>query len=268
MTETEKRSKLPAFLTDAGEKGSITGSTLKIIAIITMLADHIGAVVLEGYLRSVNFDFSVGVRVLSEQQLTPFIGIIYVADMILRLIGRLSFPIFCFLLSEGYMHTHSRLRYALRLLAFSFLSEVPFDLALGYENGVVGIIYQNVFFTLFIGLLTIWGIEHFQRIIPLPVFIFFAGILGAEFLRTDYGGFGVLTILVIHFLRKKSNALAMLAGCLVQTLCNIVEFTCLFDFLLVRKYNGQRGLKLKYVFYLFYPVHLFILYLIKCAVIS
>jgi hypothetical protein len=88
-----------------------------------------------------------------------------------------------------------------------------------------------------------------------------AGMYLADILMTDYSGFGVLTIAVIYGLRK-SHFKAMLGGCVTLTLMSIGEFTCFIDLLLISHYNGKRGLNLKYIFYAFYPVHLFLLYLV------
>jgi hypothetical protein len=91
--------------------------------------------------------------------------------------------------------------------------------------------------------------------------ILVAGFLLAQVLSTDYAGFGVLTIAVMYGLRK-SHFKTMLGGCITLTIMSIGECTAFFDLLLIRRYNGKRGINLKYVFYLFYPVHLFLLYLI------
>ena len=108
-------------------KKGLTGSTLKIIAMIAMLIDHIGAAVLVRVIRSTG-DMSL-----------------YEGYTILRKIGRIAFPIFCFLLVEGFIHSSDKKKYALRLGIFALLSEVPFDLA--FQSKVVGFEYQNVFFT-------------------------------------------------------------------------------------------------------------------------
>ena len=123
----------------------ISGSTLKIIAIVTMLIDHTGATVLRAILNQPNimdnlFNRDVWVSIYSAS----------------RSIGRLAFPIFCFLLVEGFVHTRNVYKYAGRMFLFALISEIPFDIALK------GNLYipqkQNVYFTLLIGLLVLIGI--------------------------------------------------------------------------------------------------------------
>ena len=111
--------------------GGISADLLKLTAIITMLIDHIGAGILE--------------RLLIDGYVTDYALYlkIYQLDSVLRIIGRISFPIFCFLLAEGFLHTRSRRGYAFRLLVFALLSEIPFDLL--FSGGFNGN-SQNVFY--------------------------------------------------------------------------------------------------------------------------
>lgn len=243
-------------------KNGMTGSTLKLIAIITMLIDHIAAVVIDGYLRSVGFGNHLN-GMLSVNASAPVLHRnMYYIDLVMRLIGRIAFPIFCFLLVEGFFYTKNRFKYALRLFIFAIISEIPFDMALGLSNNFLPeFSYQNVYFTLLFGLLTIWGLDKFKKwYLQVPILLL--GILIAYFCHTDYDALGVATIAMIYWYHKKSNVKSMLAGCIVLTLGNLVEATSFVDVYLVHKYNGKRGLNLKYIFYLFYPVHLFILYFI------
>lgn len=248
-----------------GKKG-ITGSTLKLIAIVTMLIDHIAAVVLDGYLLNAGFyDNGIDFPAIIAAGFTK-LTIIFWIDIVMRLIGRLAFPLFCFLLVEGFFYTKSRAKYALRLFLFALISEIPFDMALGFSTDFRPEFHnQNVYFTLLIGLLTIWGLELFKqwyfRLLAVMV-----AILLAILIQPDYGIVGVAAIAVIYQFRKKSNTAAMTAGCTILTVSQIMEVTSFFDVYLVHRYNGRRGLKLKYVFYLFYPVHLLILYWIKILV--
>ena len=138
----------------AGEHG-ISGYWLKMIAVITMLIDHSAATILERIL--VQMPSWAPATVDNWEQW-------YRLDLLLRGIGRMAFPIYCFLLVEGFHYTHSRRKYAARLFVFALISEVPFDMAL--NQSVLEFSYNNVFFTLFLGLLVImaadWVMERFS----------------------------------------------------------------------------------------------------------
>ena len=121
-------------------KVGLTGNTLKLIAIFTMLIDHIGAAVIEAGILSSN-----DMAILETERGMQW----YLADIVLRLIGRLAFPIFCFLLVEGFTHTGNEAKYARNLLLFALISEIPFDLAFFGRLFFPGA--QNVYFTLFLG---------------------------------------------------------------------------------------------------------------------
>ena len=132
-------------------KTGISGSVLKWIAVITMAIDHMGAGFLESYVMNAWGGSPIG---------NTFAGRwneILSVDQILRYIGRPAFPIFCFLLVQGFLHTRDVKKYAIRLGIFALISEIPFDLALHirpfhWQN-------QNVFFTLLLGLLAIWFMQ-------------------------------------------------------------------------------------------------------------
>ena len=112
----------------------ISGYWLKVIAVVSMLIDHTSAVILEQIPGLENPAF------------------------LMRIIGRAAFPIYCFLLVEGFYHTRSRAKYAGRLFLFALISEVPFDLA--FSRRMWDFSSSNVFFTLLFGLLVIWGVEN------------------------------------------------------------------------------------------------------------
>lgn len=253
---------------EAKKKG-LSGSTLKLIAIIAMFIDHFAAIILDRYLTAKGF-----LALTEETILLPEnrnLLIIYGVDMIMRLIGRLGFPLFCFLLIEGYYHTRSKVKYGMRLAMFALISEIPFDL--GFMSHVLEFTYQNVFFTLFFGFMTIWGIDAFctwigkkiqgkTKFVPYilgTVLITAAGAVIVELLRTDYASIGVITIVLMYLLHPKSYAGSMALGCLALTVRMPVEFTSFATVPLAALYNGTRGLKLKYFFYLFYPVHILLL---------
>ena len=115
----------------------ISGYWLKLIAVISMLIDHTSAVILEQ------------------------IPGLEAPAFFMRIIGRAAFPIYCFLLVEGFYHTRSRAKYAGRLFLFALISEVPFDLA--FSRRMWDFSSNNVFFTLLFGLLVIWGVEGIKQ---------------------------------------------------------------------------------------------------------
>lgn len=233
------------------EKKGLSGSTLKLIAIITMFIDHIGAVIVE---RMLYMTGNTGNFTYEQMQNL---------DTILRGIGRLGFPLFCFLLVEGFVHTRNVGKYALRLFLFALLSEIPFNLAFTGRWFFGG--YQNVFFTLLIGLLVMWVCRlieektHFNRVLQyiLGIVVVIVGALFAELLRTDYAGIGVLCIMALY-LFKNNRHLQIPVGAI--SFC--WEIPAPLAFVPVAFYNGKRGWKMKYFFYIFYPVHLIVLYLI------
>lgn len=139
----------------------ISGSTVKIVAVITMFIDHAAAVILtrqimaDGYMDAVMGGQSSLVKWLMEN------GILYYINTVMRAIGRLGFPIFCFLLVEGFQRSRNVGKYALRLGLFALISEIPFDLAITGRWWHTG--YQNVFFTLLLGLLALCGYGFFVK---------------------------------------------------------------------------------------------------------
>lgn len=254
------------------KKFGIAGSTLKWIAIITMLIDHIGASVLTKQLIFMNNN-PQNFGGVTDSFVEQFNNL-YLLMRVTRKIGRIAFPIFCFLLVEGFLRTKNLKKYILRMALFALLTEVPFDLLFVADSVYWG--YQNVMITLLIGLFTMWGckivVEHVRNILEktekgkaweLPVIILIYGIytaggaLVADLVQCDYGGKGIVPIMILYFLRFYKPA-QMIGGA-----CSFYwELPAPVAFLPIWLYNGERGMKMKYFFYLFYPLHLFILYLI------
>ncbi len=239
--------------------GLLSGSALKRTAIGSMLLDHTGYVLVwQAYLAALGTGAAEGW---------------YALYVLLRLAGRLAFPIFCFLLTEGFFHTRSRGRYALRLGLFALVSEVPFDLA--FRGTLWAADYQNVFFTLLLGLLALWAWDGLSRRLP-PAPAWALGLaaaalcgLAAEGLETDYGAFGVALIFnlgvcraltaprdgIAHALLPAAvGALTVLGYCVLED--NWIECAALFGLVLTLLYSGARGRGGKWGFYLFYPLHL------------
>ncbi len=245
------------------KKKGISGSTLKMIAIVTMLIDHIGAAVLARLLMVNGLGELDQTNADAIMQWLSANGALYWTYTIMRMIGRGAFPIFCFLLVEGFLHTHDVKKYAMRLGLFALLSEIPFDLA--FSSKILEFNYQNVFFTLFIGLLTMIAYraveekEEWNQALKVILYILIvaAGMALAYFLKTDYAEKGVFCIMVLYIFRKK-KMWQLIAGCASF----IWETPALFGFIPIAFYNGTRGWKMKYFFYIFYPAHLLILYLI------
>jgi len=243
------------------KKTGLTGANLKWIAILTMLIDHIGAALLElGLLPKIANAVLAG---NSFQYLVADYHFWYRFDDVLRAIGRLAFPLFCFLLVEGFLHTKNSKKYALRLGLFALISEIPFDLA--FNEKLLEISYQNVFFTLLIGLLVLIGLKYFEETLPphfswLRFLVALTGILFAVFLRTDYDAFGIMLIVLLYEFRNLKT-LRCIAGAILMLFNSTTG--CL-AFLLIWFYNGERGKQLpKYFFYLFYPAHLMVLFLVR-----
>ena len=164
----------------------LSGSTLKWIALLTMLIDHIGAVLLEcGVLQAYSQHLPTALSYEASYS-------VFQADLIIRQIGRISFPIFCFLLVEGFHYTSNRKKYALRLFFFALLSEIPFDLAL--QGTFLEFSYQNVLFTLLFGFLTLWAMEKAKEIHPgLSLIPAGLGLLVGYFFHSDYDWKGICT---------------------------------------------------------------------------
>ncbi len=189
---------------------------------------------------------------------------------LLRGIGRISFPIFCFLLVEGFFHTGNRNRYLSRLLLFSILSEIPYDLALKHSDAsslftIMDWTSQNVFFTLVLGMAAMMVIEYYQynNLSWICSAILFSSI--ADFCHTDYGSLGIITILFFYLHKKRKSFPLWL--CMIPLLTSAIntpiQGTCILSLFFLAGYNGQKGRGPKYLFYTAYPAHLLLLYLIS-----
>ena len=231
------------------KKTGLSGSVLKWVALVTMLIDHFAAVFYVGSVRARAPLFSYGIYIF------------------LRCVGRLAFPIYCFLLVEGYRHTRSVKNYLLRLFLFGLVSEVPFDLA--FRHAAWDLSYQNVYFTLFLGLLALalwdWATKHDPAScgpwrVALGLGLIAAVAVLAHVGETDYGEWGVLTIAAMYLFRKVEWQRDLFSGSALL-IASPLEAVGFVDFALFHFYNGQRGRQPKYLFYVFYPVHLLLLVL-------
>ena len=224
----------------------MNSAQLKILACITMLIDHMGA-------------------------------ILYPDVIIFRVIGRLAFPIFCYLIAEGYRKTKDITHYMGRLMVFALVSQLAFNAAFLGSINKPRELYLNVFFTLVMGLYSLYLYDKNKKIVYV-----IAIALVCEFLHTDYGAFGVMMIFVSNryhesFKKLSTSYIVLMLLYVVKWLIATklaspsvllvdiilkhftIEPLALISLIFIKIYNDKRGWKLKYLFYIFYPAHLFIL---------
>lgn len=216
----------------------LPGSALKLTACAAMLADHAAKVFLS--------PSSPAYLILSG------------------LVGRIAFPVFAFLLVEGFLHTRSRPRYALNLLLFALAAEIPFDLAL-YKRPFFWL-HQNTLFTLFLALLMLILLDTASTrlssqtaLLAARIIIITAFALAAWMLHTDYDALGIGAVAAMYLLWG-FGIMAPGMGCLVLNLASFSNAGAFLALLPIACYSGKRGPGPKYLFYLFYPAHLLALY--------
>ena len=236
----------------------ITSASLHIMAMIFMLCDHLWGTIVPG-------------------------------NDWLTCIGRISFPIFAFMIVEGYFHTSNLKKYAGRLFVFALISEIPFNLALG--SRIFYPIHQNVLWSFLISL----GLIHWnekakksgklwKRLVVGTASVIL-GYLGGILTMVDFYHAGVLTVLAFYFFRGRKwyNYLGQFVTLWYINIEMLGGYSYMIDimgktYFLVRQsfamlalvpiwlYSGRRGYHSKafqYFCYWFYPVHLLVLGLLK-----
>lgn len=205
---------------------------LKILALVTMIIDHIGA--------------------------------IFYPDLIfLRIIGRVTFVLYAFMLVEGVYHTNNIHKYIKKIFIWALLSEVPFDIAFYGTPFYFG--HQNIYFTLLISILGIYSLQRiksfFYSIIVVQVVI---GV--SYFLNFDYSWYGTTMIMSFYLLRK----MCTFKFIFIETISTIATFNILgvqifafLGFIPILIYNGKQGKKIGSIYYSYYAIHLLIFTLIK-----
>ena len=223
----------------------LTGNQLKLIALLTMTIDHIGLF------------------------LVPGNTMLYV---ICRMIGRLAMPIFAWMIAEGCRYTKNRLRYLLTLLGFGIFSQA---VELIFEDSL----YMCILITFSLSVILIYTLEYSQKkknFLTLCLLggvfaaicyicVFLPGDLPGTDFSVDYGIYGVLLPVLIYMGRSKREKLLLAAAGLVPMSISYgcLQWFSLLSLLLLALYNGQKGrARLKYLFYIYYPVHLGALYII------
>lgn len=224
----------------------MTGSILKLIACLAMLVDHMAAYLPGSFMGMTDILFTIGTKEVTLR-------------MIMHAIGRCAFPIFAFLITEGYTHTRDRKKYGISLLLFALISEIPWNLA---HCGELFYHRQNVFFTLLLGYIGICMLEKYRSEMK-SLAISLAGLFVISILlRADYGAFGFGFILLLYILKDNRILMAVIGSCILPS-----RWIGGMGFIPILLYNGKRGFakgkRTKYAFYIFYPLHLMILYLLR-----
>lgn len=241
-------------------------SALKYIAIITMLIDHIGALII--YPLYVNANFVDGVDMLGDLMPTKA-KVLYAVYTVLRCIGRIAFPIFTYMVVEGFLHTHSRKKYLLRLVVFALISEIPFDIA--FSDCLFDFSSQNVIWLYIIAVLMMWFIERFaetQEKSGAKIALTIVAVLVACLLAItcDYSFGGILLVASMYLFKDKKTFYwigCVLSLVIIALLSTWMELFAIVSLFLLTLYNGEKGKSNKYLFYVFYPAHLLILGLIS-----
>lgn len=211
---------------------------LKIIAIITMFIDHIGYAIFG------KFSF-------------------------FNYIGRIAFPIFAFQISEGYTHTKNLKKYFLRLFIFAIISQIPFML---FSKIISSDLTLNIFFTLLLGLISIYIYDKSKYKIVGIISAILIGLL-ANFAHFDYGFYGIAIIFLFYVFKNNiiKSSIAFAIATTIKYLIPIIKYgfydvylylliATLIPIIFISLYNGKKGKDTKYLLYLFYPIHLLLIY--------
>lgn len=189
--------------------------------------------------------------------------------------GRISFPLFAFVATEGYIHTSNLKKYISRLFLFAIISQIPF---MFFRTLVGEWKLLNIMFTLLFGIFSILVYDKIKnKYISLPICIFI--MLIGNFLNVDYGWFGIASILIMYIFKNRKSTLCFMYILLVLiyyylTYYSIIKFIdiksiifsiifTIIPIIFIMFYNGKKGRSMKYFFYAFYPIHMLILYFIS-----
>lgn len=224
----------------------LSGSSLKLIAMVLMLIDHTASVLLRNFEPAITPLFSIG-----SHQITIY--------YLCRLIGRMAFPVFAFLICEGYTHTSNKVKYGLNLLVFAFISEIPWNLE---HSGTWHFYAQNVFFTLFLGYAGICALEKYRNDYKKMAVCLLALLAVSFLIRADYGMSGFGFIIFLYITRNQKLVQAIVGSCFLSS-----RWKAGLAFIPINMYNGKRGFikgkVFKYAFYIIYPAHMLILFILK-----
>ena len=211
----------------------IDRSVLKWIAVLTMVIDHVGA-------------------------------ILFPDQIWMRVIGRVAFPVYAYCLAEGFRYTSDYRRYLGRLALFAILSEIPFDLA--FYGVPFSFAHQNVFFTLTLGLILLWVLERCREQLLLCAGAFAVLCFLAQALHMDYGAGGLLMVFAFYLARQGTSPWI---GWGIFVFINLfgyaggVQWAAILALLHIGLYSGKAGKKKQRFFYWIYPLHLLLLWVIE-----
>lgn len=240
-------------------KKGLSQEALKIIACITMLIDHIGYEIISPLYRSV-----------ARPELASQLRVLY---YLLRSVGRIAFPIYAFMLAEGFRKTRDRKKYGIRLLIGALIAEIPYDLMV---NGGISGKSQSVMVTLLLGFFALLAMEQCKSVTWKPIAVLPFAYL-AEVTHASYGWVGIATV-VLFELSRYTGSVNMIrffgllvlfhlnGGFLVQLGNFIIPLQVLgaLSVVFIAAYDGRKLTNNKWVqwgFYLFYPAHMLVLWL-------
>ncbi len=180
----------------------------------------------------------------------------------MRILGRLSFPIFSFLIGEGYRHTKNKKKYFVKIFLYSILLQMPVYFFYSKEEKL------NIFFTLASGILLLSILENNKMSNVIKYFCALILLIISEYLKFDYGSYGIISIFIFYKFKEKKMLISFLF--LLVNIVYIVsgkifsiQIFSLFSLIFIFKYNGKEGKKNKQFFYLYYPTHILLLYLLS-----
>lgn len=230
---------------------SINTFTLKMIALIAMTIDHIAAFL------AVNVSDS-GTYLNGMMDLTTY--------TIFRGIGRLAYPIYCYLIVCGFLHTRNVKKYGLRLLIFAVISQVPYNLANFYDTFELHDL--NIFFALLAGLVCIALIDSFknhknEKLKFAPAIIIIILLCALYFSDNTYAVLGIIMIITFYYCKNSPRNQFTIITLATLTFSNLLQLFGLVALLPINLHNHRKGPSLKYFFYIYYPLHLLVIYLIR-----
>ena len=221
-----------------------SGSALKLIACISMLADHLARHCF------CKFDWANAVWFTIMGKPISLLQLMFK-------FGRFAFPLFAFLLVEGFLNTRNRKKYCINLFIFALISEIPFNLM--HQTLLYPI--QNVMFTLLLGFIAMWSLEYFKNKPIINFGLLLLMLLVSWYMRADYRTAGFMFILLLYGLRKEK-----VIQCIVAPILLKMKVMVFLSLMLTCMYNGKRGFIktpfLKYFFYAIYPLHMLVIYLL------